>query len=29
MLAAQAEIESLPLLTLDPVFKQFEIATIW
>lgn len=29
MLAAQAEIESLPLITLDPVFKQFEIVTLW
>lgn len=29
MLAAQAEIESVPLLTLDPAFKQFDIVTIW
>jgi PIN domain nuclease of toxin-antitoxin system len=29
MLAAQAEIESLPLVTLDPVFKQFEIVVLW
>ena len=29
MLAAQAEIESLPLVTLDPDFRQFEIATLW
>lgn len=29
MLAAQAEIESVPLITLDPAFKQFEIATLW
>jgi PIN domain nuclease of toxin-antitoxin system len=29
MLAAQAEIESLPLVTLDSAFKHFEIATIW
>jgi PIN domain nuclease of toxin-antitoxin system len=29
MLAAQAEIEALPLLTLDPAFRQFEITTLW
>lgn len=29
MLAAQSEIESIPLITLDPAFKQFEITTIW
>ena len=29
MLAAQAELESLPLITLDPAFEQFEIATLW
>ena len=29
MLAAQSEIESLPLVTLDIAFKQFEITTIW
>lgn len=29
LLAAQAEIESLPLVTLDPAFKQFEIITLW
>ena len=29
MLAAQAQIESVPLVTLDSAFKQFEIATLW
>lgn len=29
MLAAQAEIESVPLVTLDAVFKQLEIITLW
>jgi PIN domain nuclease of toxin-antitoxin system len=29
MLAAQAELESLPLVTLDPAFAQFEVTTIW
>ncbi len=29
MLAAQAEIESVPLVTLDAAFKQFEIITLW
>lgn len=29
MLAAQAEIESVPLVTLDPAFAQFEIITLW
>lgn len=29
MLAAQAEIESVPLVTLDAAFGQFEITTLW
>jgi PIN domain nuclease of toxin-antitoxin system len=29
MLAAQAEIEVIPLVTLDSAFKQFEIVTLW
>jgi PIN domain nuclease of toxin-antitoxin system len=29
MLAAQAQIESVPLVTLDPAFRQFDIATLW
>lgn len=29
MLAAQAELEFLPLITLDPAFAQFEITTLW
>jgi PIN domain nuclease of toxin-antitoxin system len=29
MLAAQSEIESLPLVTRDPAFAAFSIATLW
>jgi len=29
MLAAQSEIESLPLITRDPAFAAFSIATLW
>jgi PIN domain nuclease of toxin-antitoxin system len=29
MLAAQAQIEDAPLVTADPVFKEFGIRTIW
>lgn len=29
MLAAQAEIECVPLVTLDSAFEQFDIATLW
>lgn len=29
MLAAQAEIEEVPLLTRDPVFEEFGIKTLW
>ena len=29
MLAAQAEIEAVPLVTPDPAFEQFEVTTIW
>ena len=29
MLAAQAQIEGAPLVTADPVFKEFGIRTIW
>lgn len=29
MLAAQSEIERLPLLTCDPAFEQFGIETLW
>jgi PIN domain nuclease of toxin-antitoxin system len=29
MLAAQAEIEAIPLVTADPVFAQFPIQILW
>ena len=29
MLAAQAELEALPLVTLDPAFALFEVTTVW
>jgi PIN domain nuclease of toxin-antitoxin system len=29
MLAAQAQIEKVPLVTADPVFRSFEIETLW
>jgi len=29
MLAAQSELETVPLLTRDPVFRQFSIETAW
>lgn len=29
MLAAQAELESVPLVTLDPAFQAFDIVTLW
>jgi PIN domain nuclease of toxin-antitoxin system len=29
MLAAQAEIEGIPLVTADPVFRQFNMRTLW
>jgi PIN domain nuclease of toxin-antitoxin system len=29
MLAAQAEIEDIPLVTADPVFRQFNVRTLW
>ncbi|MHB8764947.1 MAG: PIN domain nuclease, partial [Deferrisomatales bacterium] len=29
VLAAQSEIESLPLITRDPAFAVFSIATLW
>jgi PIN domain nuclease of toxin-antitoxin system len=29
MLAAQAQVESLPLVTVDPFFREFEIQVIW
>ncbi len=29
MLAAQAEIEDIPLVTADPAFRQFNVRTLW
>jgi PIN domain nuclease of toxin-antitoxin system len=29
MLAAQAEIEDIPLVTADPAFRQFKVRTLW
>jgi PIN domain nuclease of toxin-antitoxin system len=29
MLAAQAEIEGIPLVTADPIFHQFNVQTLW
>jgi PIN domain nuclease of toxin-antitoxin system len=29
MLAAQAEIEDMPLVTADPAFRQFNVRTLW
>jgi PIN domain nuclease of toxin-antitoxin system len=29
MLAAQAEIEDIPLVTADPAFRQFKVQTLW
>jgi len=29
MLAAQAEIEGMPLVTADPAFRQFNVRTVW
>jgi PIN domain nuclease of toxin-antitoxin system len=29
MLAAQAEIEDVPLVTADPAFRQFKVRTLW
>lgn len=29
MLAAQAHLEALTVVTLDPVFDQFEVTTLW
>jgi PIN domain nuclease of toxin-antitoxin system len=29
MLAAQARIEDVPLVTADPAFRRFDIATLW
>jgi PIN domain nuclease of toxin-antitoxin system len=29
MLAAQAEIEGIPLVTADPTFHEFDVQTLW
>jgi len=29
MLAAQAEIEDIPLVTADPAFRHFKVLTLW